>query len=454
MRNTTNADTLQALALAIQELASKLTTDTQHAQAAFGPILQAIEANASLEISMPEVDTSKALWPLLQAFQLLAPQLTPDQAQAVLGPVLEPMRDTLHLSLNALQATAATVHALPVQPTAEQMQLALGGVLDMLVLLGPSKKASSQRVGIAIAALASKLTPDQAAAALHAILHAMFSRGWLGVGYQNVSDQMADSPGLPEPRGVLVTGVIKGSPADNAKILAGDVILAFDGKTIDQVPTLARVIASERPGKEAVVTLRRGGEKKNLTVTLGEDSIRLGEDFEDAMKTDGLTAMANALKALPVQLTAEQARMARDGILEALRRSTPKSYTHHAMAEVVEAVAPKLSDEAKADMLGLGRSGLAAAGNGRVTILWARAYEALLPPSPANGYVASIVEVLKYPNAAIETPAPSEEELRRNPSAGKPSSASEYFHNKMSERLNSHAKCNAGIDRSCDGSEV
>jgi hypothetical protein len=102
------------------------------------------------------------------------------------------------------------------------------------------------------------------------------------------------------------------------------------------------------------------------------------------MKSDGLTAIADGIETLPVQLTAERAQMARDGIREALRRSTPKSYTHHAMARVIEALAPKLSDEAKADMLGLVRSGLAAVGDGRVAILWARAYEALLPQSPGQ----------------------------------------------------------------------
>jgi hypothetical protein len=429
MRNTNNADTLQALAVAIQELAQKLATDRHQAQAALGPIL---DAALSDQVRAATTD-SKALWPLLQALQLLAPQLTPDQAQAVLGPVLEPMRDTLDMSLNALQATAATVQALPVQPTAEQMQLALGGVLDMLLMIGPNKGFSSQRVGNAIAALASKLTPDQAAAALHAVLHAMFSRGWLGVGLQNaknVSDQMVDSLGRPEPGGALVTSVIKGSPADNAKILAGDVILSFDSKTIDQAPTLLRLIAGEQPGKEAIVTLWRHGEKKKLTVILGEDIVRISETGVSALRE-----MANAVKALPVQLTDEQARMARDGIIKVMRGSTPKSYTHHAMAEVVEALAPKLTNQAKANMLSVAGAGLAAAGRGSVAIDWAKAYEALLPPSPANGYVGSIAEVLKYPTSAIKKRSPSEEERRRNPQEYETMVATEYLQKKISERF-------------------
>jgi uncharacterized protein (DUF2267 family) len=370
-----------------------------------------------------------------QAVQKLAPQLTADQAQAALIPVLDFMRDTLQISMNALQALAQTVHALPAQPTAEQMQLALGGVLDMLLLVGPTSNAGySKRVGKAIEALAPKLTTDQAEAALRAILHAMFSRGWLGAGLQPVSKETAGSLGLPKLRGAFVGAVMSGSPADNAKILAGDVILTFDGKTIDRVPTLVRLIAGERPGKEVVVTLWRGGEKKDLTVKLGEDTVRLGEDLQDAMKSVDLTAMANALKALPVQLTAEQAQLAHSGILKVLRQNTPKSYARHVMAELVEALAPKLTDEAKADMLGVARSGLGAAGSGDLSVYWARAFEALLSPSPANAYVAAIVEVLKYPTTAIKNPR-WEYTRRRDPGGDEPSSATAYLQKQIYDRF-------------------
>jgi serine protease Do len=79
---------------------------------------------------------------------------------------------------------------------------------------------------------------------------------------------------LPEPRGAFVREVISGSPAERVEIKAGDVILAFDGREIDTAPTLLRLIRGERPGKEVIVTLWRGGEKKELTVTLGEDTVR------------------------------------------------------------------------------------------------------------------------------------------------------------------------------------
>lgn len=420
MRGMSNAETLEALALAIQELASKLATDRHQAQAALGPILDAVRATTE---SRATTDP-KALAPLLEAIQELAPQLTADQVQAALGPVLEPMQDILQISVITLQVITQTIKALPAQLTAEQMQLALGGVLDMLLLVGPiGPHGEGNWVGKAIEVLAPRLTAEQAQAALRAILHAMFSRGGLGADLRFVSEETAGGLGLPEPRGAFVRAVTRGSPADKAKILADDVILAFDGKAIDTPPTLVRLIAGERPGKEAVVTLWRRGEEKNLAVILDEDTIQLGENFSFG----ALTAMAKAVEALPVQLTAEQAQLAHNGILKALQRSTTESYTHDAVAKVVETLAPKLTDEAKANMLGVVRSSLATARSYHTAIAWARAFEALLPPSPASVYLSAIIDVLKYPATAINKSRWSED--------NGPSSATEYLQKRIYDRF-------------------
>jgi hypothetical protein len=105
------------------------------------------------------------------------------------------------------------------------------------------------------------------------------------------------------------------------------------------------------------------------------------------------------------------------------------------MAEVVKALASKLTDEAKADMLGVVRSGLAAVDSGDAASRWARAYEALLPPSSAIGYIGAIVEVLKYPTSSIKKRRPSEDELRRNLDEYAAMDATEYFQKKISERF-------------------
>ena len=96
------------------------------------------------------------------------------------------------------------------------------------------------------------------------------ARGWLGVRIQSVTDEIAESLGLPESDGALVASVTPGGPAAVAQILAGDVILQFDGKTIDKMRSLPRLVAETAIGKETEVKLWRKGQEMTLDVVLGE----------------------------------------------------------------------------------------------------------------------------------------------------------------------------------------
>ncbi|MFS8111815.1 Do family serine endopeptidase [Rhizobium jaguaris] len=99
-------------------------------------------------------------------------------------------------------------------------------------------------------------------------------RGWLGVRIQPVTDDVANSLGLDSAKGALVAGVIKGGPVDNGSIKAGDVILKFDGKDVDEMRDLPRVVAESPVGKEVDVVIMRDGKQQTVKVTLGrlEDS--------------------------------------------------------------------------------------------------------------------------------------------------------------------------------------
>jgi serine protease Do len=94
-------------------------------------------------------------------------------------------------------------------------------------------------------------------------------RGWFGVHVQNVTDEIAESLGLDEPKGALVATVSPGSPAAAAGVEPGDVILSFDGQAIDNVRSLPRAVASTAIGKSVAVELLRKGEKKSIDVTVG-----------------------------------------------------------------------------------------------------------------------------------------------------------------------------------------
>jgi len=110
-------------------------------------------------------------------------------------------------------------------------------------------------------------------------------RGWLGVHVQNVTQEIADSLGMPQPSGALVANVSPNSPAAAAGLQPSDVILKFDGQPIDNMRSLPRAVASTAIGKSVPVELLRKGQTVDVNVTVG----RLPEDeeAEDGAGTNG-----------------------------------------------------------------------------------------------------------------------------------------------------------------------
>ncbi|MEW5248215.1 Do family serine endopeptidase [Microbulbifer sp. 2201CG32-9] len=106
-------------------------------------------------------------------------------------------------------------------------------------------------------------------------------RGWLGVGIQNVDRKMAEAMGLGTPSGALVAQVESGAPAAQAGIMAGDIILRFDGEKISESGDLPHVVGRTRPGSEVTVQLMRKGESKNVSVVVGT----LDTEANDALQT-------------------------------------------------------------------------------------------------------------------------------------------------------------------------
>ena len=95
-------------------------------------------------------------------------------------------------------------------------------------------------------------------------------RGWLGVRIQTVTEELADSLGLDRAQGALVANLTPGGPAEKAKIKVGDVILRFDGKPIEEMRSLPRVVADTAVGKLVDVVVWRLGSQVRLKVELGE----------------------------------------------------------------------------------------------------------------------------------------------------------------------------------------
>lgn len=95
-------------------------------------------------------------------------------------------------------------------------------------------------------------------------------RGFLGVGYQDLTPALADALGLASLSGALVNQLQPGSPADRAGIRLGDVVLAVDGTPIGAAAELPALIGRHRPGTEVALRIQRSGAERQQVVELGE----------------------------------------------------------------------------------------------------------------------------------------------------------------------------------------
>jgi serine protease Do len=95
-------------------------------------------------------------------------------------------------------------------------------------------------------------------------------RGWMGVIIQTVTPELAQSFGLKEGKGALVADVEESGPAAKAGIERGDVIIEFDGKSIDEMSELPRMVAETPVGRKADVKVIRDGKEKTFNLVVGE----------------------------------------------------------------------------------------------------------------------------------------------------------------------------------------
>ncbi len=95
-------------------------------------------------------------------------------------------------------------------------------------------------------------------------------RGWLGVSVDDVTPQLARRKNLKVEEGAYVTGVTSDSPAENAGIKEGDVIVEYDGKKIYDNNDLISEVRRTKPGTEVNIAVVRDGDKKILIVTVGK----------------------------------------------------------------------------------------------------------------------------------------------------------------------------------------
>jgi serine protease Do len=141
---------------------------------------------------------------------------------------------------------------------------------------GPLFNAAGEVVGINTAIIAGGqgigfATPVNAARSILPQLKSVghVTRGWLGVTIQQMSDELATSFGLDKARGALVTDVVEDSPAAKAGIERGDVIVSFDGREIDEMHDLPRLVAVAGVDKLVKLEILRDGRRRTVKVKVG-----------------------------------------------------------------------------------------------------------------------------------------------------------------------------------------
>ena len=95
------------------------------------------------------------------------------------------------------------------------------------------------------------------------------TRGWIGVEAQEITLELAESFGLASTTGVLIAGVLKGSPADRGGVKPGDILLSIDAKPVTDPTAMLNIVAGLTPGKAAAVSVRRDQKKIDLQVEAG-----------------------------------------------------------------------------------------------------------------------------------------------------------------------------------------
>jgi len=134
-----------------------------------------------------------------------------------------------------------------------------GEVIGINTAINPS----GQGIGFAIPINQVKKVLDQLET------NGKISRGWLGVMIQELNDDLARSFHLKDKSGALISEVFKNSPAFQAGIERGDVIVEFDGRKIEHMRMLPVIVAATPIGKEIKLKMIRDGEERTLSVKIG-----------------------------------------------------------------------------------------------------------------------------------------------------------------------------------------
>ena len=152
-------------------------------------------------------------------------------------------------------------------------------------------------------------------------------RGWLGVRIQEVTKEIAELEKLEKPEGALVASVSENSPADKAGIKAGDIILEFDGKRVNTMRTLPKLVAQTEVGKKVVLKIWRYQKLISKKVLLGR--LESSKEFKAEKKAEPDSSKYVKVENLKISIR----DLNKDDISE---RKLPKNTTGVVVTEISE----------------------------------------------------------------------------------------------------------------------
>lgn len=127
-----------------------------------------------------------------------------------------------------------------------------------------SRSGGSLGIGFAIPVSSARAIMDQI------IQSGTVVRGWIGVEAQEITSELAESFGLPGIEGALIAGVVRGSPADQAGVRPGDVLLAINSQAIKDPQSMLDRIASLKPNEKSIFRLRRDKGIVEIPIKIGK----------------------------------------------------------------------------------------------------------------------------------------------------------------------------------------
>jgi S1-C subfamily serine protease len=127
-----------------------------------------------------------------------------------------------------------------------------------------SKSGGSLGIGFAVPISTARNVMEQI------IQNGSVVRGWIGVEVQELTEDLAESFGLPNTDGALIAGVQRGSPADKGGVKPGDVLLAVAGKPVKDPQTMLNLIAALKPENTVAFTFLRQANSIKLSIRIGK----------------------------------------------------------------------------------------------------------------------------------------------------------------------------------------